>query len=88
MLTHLRYVIKHIELFLFKHMSLYFHNFHMLLVKHILLYLHIFYMLSVKHILLFFFKPILLYFLQNQYMSQSTIFLYNKMLFNLASRYL
>ena len=42
MLTHLRYVIKHIELFLFKHMSLYFHNFHMLLVKHILLNLHIF----------------------------------------------
>ena len=72
MLTHLLYVIKHIELFLFKHISLYFHIFHMLLVK---------------HILLFFFQTILLYFLQNQYMSQSTILLYNKMLFNLASRY-
>jgi len=42
MLTHLLYVIKHIKLFLFKHILLYLH---MLLVKHILLYLHIFYML-------------------------------------------
>ena len=42
MLLNLLHVIKHIELFLFKHISLYFHNVHMLLVKHILLYLHIF----------------------------------------------
>ena len=34
MLTHLLYVIKHIEVFLFKHILLYLHIFHTLLVKH------------------------------------------------------